>query len=59
MNNITDKGTKLDKLTRSYARMTDKQLVKAWFGRRVLGKEELTVLRLAMDNRRAYNGGFL
>ncbi len=58
MNNI-NKGTKLDKLTRSYARMTDKELVKAWFGRRELDKEELTVLRLAMDNRRAYNGGFL
>jgi hypothetical protein len=59
MNNNTNKGTRLDKLTRRYARMADKELVKAWFGRRLLGKEEVDVLRLAMDNRRSRNGGFL
>lgn len=59
MNNKTIKGTRLDKLSRKYERLTDKELVKAYFGRRELGKEEAEVLSKAMHARRIRNGGWL
>jgi hypothetical protein len=59
MNNNINKGTKLDKLSRKYEKMADRELVKAYFSRRLLGKEEAEVLSKAMHARRIRNGGWL
>ena len=57
--NVTEKGTRLDKLSRRYAKMTNKQLVTSWFMRRKLQREEFEVLSKAMEARRVRCGGFI
>lgn len=56
---IPEKGTRLDKLSKRYAAMTNRQLVTSWFMRRKLKREEFKVLSKAMEARRVRCGGFI
>ena len=59
MSSSRETRLKIDKLSKVYAKMSGKELVKAWLGRRDLNKIEYEVLSRAINARRTYNGGWL